>query len=188
MSPAEGQSLPYEDARVARTRADVARAALSVLMDEGWEAVTHNRVADIAGYSKTTLYSHWPSRFDLIATALDALGEMPHHKQTGDLRVDIISELQVFRTAIIQLGLDRVLSGMAQWASVDQIAEVRLRINTDGQHVMREMLATVFAGAALEAAVSMLTGVVACPSLMYGTLPSDDVIAAAVDIVLSNRH
>ena len=30
----------------------------------------------------------------------------------------------------------------------------------------------------------MLTGVVACPSIMFGTLPDDDVIAAAVDIVL----
>ena len=31
----------------------------------------------------------------------------------------------------------------------------------------------------------MLSGVVACPSLMFGTLPDDDTIAAAVDIVLA---
>lgn len=38
--------------------------------------------------------------------------------------------------------------------------------------------------AELDAAVCMLTGVVACPSLMYGTLPDDDIIGAAVDMVL----
>ena len=38
--------------------------------------------------------------------------------------------------------------------------------------------------AELEAAISMLAGVVACPSLMFGTLPDDAIIEAAVDIVL----
>ena len=33
-------------------------------------------------------------------------------------------------------------------------------------------------------AISMLAGVVACPSLMFGTVPDDDVIEAAVDAVL----
>jgi len=46
------------------------------------------------------------------------------------------------------------------------------------------MLEGALHGAELEAAVSMLTGVVACPSIMFGTLPDDEVIAAAVDIVL----
>ena len=39
-------------------------------------------------------------------------------------------------------------------------------------------------GPELDAAVWMLSGVVACPSLMFGTVPDDDVIEAAVDIVL----
>ena len=88
-----------EDARVARTRADVARAAFEVLTTEGSDALTHARVADLAGYSKTTLYAHWPSRVDLIAMAIEALGDMPHHDRTGDLRADVIAELQVFRDA-----------------------------------------------------------------------------------------
>ena len=61
-----------EDARVSRTRADIARAAFGVLTSEGSDAVTHARVAEVAGYSKTTLYAHWPARHDLIALALDA--------------------------------------------------------------------------------------------------------------------
>jgi AcrR family transcriptional regulator len=174
-----------EDARVARTRADVARAALDLLRAEGWDDVTHARVAESAGYSKTTLYAHWPSRLDLVALALDALGEMPHHEPSGDLRADLIGELTVFRQAVIELRLDHILSGLAQWASVDDIAAFRERLNSEGQQPLHDLLSQRFSGSRLDAAVSMLTGVVACPSLMFGALPDDDVIQAAVDIVLS---
>jgi AcrR family transcriptional regulator len=173
-----------EDARVARTRADVARAALEVLTSDGSEAVTHARVAELAGYSKTTLYTHWPARVDLITMAIETLGEMPHTPRTGDLRADVIAELKVFRKAMVELRLDRVLAGMAQWASEEQMAQVRDKVNTDGQHQMYEMLGELYSGPSLDAAVSMLTGVVACPSIMFGTLPEDSVIDAAVDIVL----
>jgi AcrR family transcriptional regulator len=188
MTPAEGTKAGDVDvdARVARTRADVARAALEVLTGEGSEAVTHARVAEMAGYSKTTLYTHWPARIDLIAMAIESLGDMPHHDRTGDLRADLIGELEVFRTGVVEMRLDRVLSGMAEWASVEQMSQIRDRVNTDGQHQMYEMLGECLAGAELEAAVSMLTGVVACPSLMFGTLPQDEVIAAAVDIILKS--
>ena len=188
MAPAEGRRAgdTGEDARVSRTRADVARAALEVLTREGSDAVTHARVAEIAGYSKTTLYTHWPARIDLIAMAIESLGDMPHHKRTGDLRTDVIGELTVFRAGVLDIRLDRVLSGMAEWASVEQMAQIRDKVNTDGQHQMYEMLGELFSGAALDAAVSMLTGVVACPSLMFGTVPDDAVIEAAVDIVLSS--
>ena len=173
-----------EDARVARTRADVARSALKVLTIEGSDAVTHARVAELAGYSKTTLYTHWPARVDLIVLALDALGELPHHDRTGDLRTDVIGELQAFRGGITDMRLDRILTGMAQWASIEEMREIRDKINNSGQSQMRAMLGEFLHGAELEAALSMLTGVVACPSIMFGTLPDDDVIAAAVDIVL----
>jgi AcrR family transcriptional regulator len=186
-APANKASDSVEDARVARTRADVSRAALDVLTREGSEAVTHARVAEIARYSKTTLYTHWPARIDLITMAIEALGEMPHHQRTGDLRADVIAELKVFRKGILDLRLDRVLASMAQWASDEQMRQVRDKVNTDGQHQMYAMLGEVFSGAELDAAVSMLTGVVACPSLMFGTLPDDDIIAAAVDIVLGSQ-
>ena len=73
---------------------------------------------------------------------------------------------------------------MAQWATIEAMNEVRERINTEGQRPLRAILEGAFHGAQLEAVVSMLSGVVACPALMFGTVPDDDVIAAAVDIVL----
>jgi AcrR family transcriptional regulator len=186
LQSADRPSDRVEDARVARTRADVARATLEILNGEGSEAITHARVAEMAGYSKTTVYTHWPARVDLIRAAIESLGEMPHHQRTGALRVDLIEELKVFRSGIIELRLDRVLASMAQWASSEQVRQLRDKVNTDGQQQMYAMLGEVLSGAELHAAVSMLTGVVACPSLMYGTLPEDDVIEAAVDMVLGS--
>ncbi len=184
MTTGPAQETVAQDSRVTRTRADVARTALRVLTEEGLDALTHARVAEIAGYSKTTLYTHWPSRLDLFTVALDALGEMPHHERSGDLRADLIGELQMFRQAVLDLRLDRVLFAMAQWATVDSMTQIRDSLNTDAQRPIRTILEERFAGAELEAAISMLAGVVACPSLMFGTLPDDDVIAAAVDVVL----
>jgi AcrR family transcriptional regulator len=176
-----------EDARVTRTRADVARTALQVLTGEGSNALTHAHVAEIAGYSKTTLYKHWPSRLDLVTAALGALGDPQHHERTGDLRTDLVGELTMFRQAVLDLRLDRVLSAMAQWATVEEMRQIRDTINTEGQRLIRTILEESFDGAELEAVISMLAGVVACPSLMFGTLPDDDVIEAGVDIVLRAR-
>lgn len=173
-----------EDARIVRTRADVARTAFDVLVSEGSDALTHAHVAERAGYSKTTVYKHWPTRFDLAAIALQALGEVRHHQPTGDLRADLIGELTAFRQAVLDHRLDQVLSAMAQWATDEMMRQLRHQINTEGQRTIRTILETAFEGAELEAAISMLSGVVACPSVMFGALPDDEVIEAAVDMVL----
>ena len=185
MAAGTGKHSAGEDGRVIRTRADVSRTALDVLVNEGSDAVTHARVAELAGYSKTTLYTHWPSRFALLTTALDAVGELAHREPTGDLRADVIGELSMFRQAVTERHLDRVLSAMAQWATVETMAELRDALNTQAQRPIRAMLEGAFAGPRLEAAISMLAGVVACPSLMFGRVPDDEEIEAAVDIVLA---
>ena len=79
-----------------RTRADIARTALEVLTTEGADALSHIRVAEVAGYSKTTVYSHWPSRLDLLTAALGALGQPTLHEPTGE-RPD--TELAALRAA-----------------------------------------------------------------------------------------
>ena len=110
--------------------------------------------------------------------------EFPHHPRSGDIRDDLVGQLQIFRQAVVDMRLDRILAGMAQWASVEQMREIRDKINTDGQRLLRAMLEDHLEGFELESEVSMLAGVVACPSFMFGRLPDDDAIGAAVDIVL----
>jgi AcrR family transcriptional regulator len=174
------------DTRIARTRANVSRTALTVLTAEGSDALTHARVAEVGGYSKTTLYTHWPSRLDLAAAALENFVALPTHERTGDLRTDLVGQLKMFRHSVIEHRLDLILAAMAQWATAETMVKIRERVNTEGQRPLRVILETACGGAELEAVVSMLSGVVVCPSLMFGTVPDDDVIETAVDIVVKS--
>lgn len=180
------ESADFVDARVVRTRNDILGTTLQVLAEEGREAVTHNHVARVAGYSRATVYKHWPTRSGLLHDAFTSLRDMPHHEPTGSLRDDLIAELTMFRASIQQHRLDRLLAALAELASTnEQIAEVRDEMVRDGEAPLRTLLATVAAGDQLEAAALMLSGFVSNAAMMHDKLPSDELIAAAVDIALS---
>lgn len=175
------------DPRVARTRNDVLAAAMTVLIEEGWDAVTQTHVARVAGYAKGTVYAHWPERIDLVreAFARYASGDMPHHVRTGDLRADLIGELTSFRTAFVDKRLDRALVILAERSSaVREMAIIRDTFIEEGERPIRELLTTVAAGVDSEAAALMLCGLVVDSVLLHGTAPDDAVIAAAVDMVM----
>lgn len=176
------------DARVVRTRADVLRAAIALLIDQGWEAVTQPNVARAAGYSKATVYAHWPDRLDLLRDAFAGFGDMPHHEPSGDLRADLVGELRSFRTAMVERRLDRALAVLAERASVSadvpEIVAIRDAFIRDGERPIREVLGRVLDGARLEAATMMLNGAVLHSVLMHGRPPTDDMIDVAVGVVL----
>jgi AcrR family transcriptional regulator len=174
-----------EDARVVRTRRDVLHTALAVLLDEGRDAVTHLRVAEAAGYSRATVYKHWPTRTHLLRDAFAQLGDGPHHVPTGDLRSDLVAEVTQFRTDMERDRLDRALTALADLAASDaELAEVRDRLVAEGERVLRQVLASRPDGPEREAALLMLCGVVLYSALLHGRLPDDDVVGASVDIVL----
>lgn len=173
------------DPRVVRTRNDVLAAAMTVLLDEGWDAVTQPNVARRAGYSKGTVYTHWPERIDLLRDVLAGYGEPHHHVPTGDLRADLVGELTAFRTTLIEHDLARILAILAErsWA-VPEIVAIRDRFVADGERPIRELLATIAAGTDLEAVTLMLLGLVLDAVLLHGTPPQDAVVEAAVDQAL----
>jgi AcrR family transcriptional regulator len=58
------------DPRVERTRQAVLDAAATLLRTEGPGAVTHARVAEVAGVGRATVYRHWPEPEDLLHEAV----------------------------------------------------------------------------------------------------------------------
>jgi len=60
------------DPRVNRTRRAVLEAVATVVVDEGAAWVTHQRVAEVSGVGRATLYRHWPTPADLLYDALEA--------------------------------------------------------------------------------------------------------------------
>src|ERR1700744_442519 len=184
-APAGPEAGPPVDARVIRTRNDILRATLEVLTSQGLDGLTHPHLAEVAGYSRATLYHHWPNRTALLLDAFSYRGAGEPSTPAGDLRADLLAELTMFRTEMQRQGLDRALDVPAAVTAFEpDLAEVRDQLVTDGEHVTRGLLAPVLDGADLEAAVQMLTGAVLNSALLHGKLPSDDVIAAAVDTVL----
>ena len=186
-SSSEHERRGSVDPRVARTRSDVLAAAITMLIDDGWDAVTQPNVARAAGYAKGTVYAHWPERIDLLRDAFARYGElqMPHHVPTGDLRTDLVGELISFRTAFVEHRLDRALAILAERSSaISEMVEIRDAFVQDGERPIRRLLATVAADAELEAATLMLCGLVLDAVLLHGAPPDDTVIEAAVDHVL----
>lgn len=177
------------DARVIRTRNDILAAALKVLADEGQESLTHPHLARVAGYSRATVYKHWPTRADLLRDAFRWLHDMPHHTPTGDVREDLVAELTMFRTAIRVYRVDRLLAVLADLAvSSREMAQVRDQMVSDGEAVVRSLLGAVTHGAQLDAAALMLTGFVINAAMLHGGPPDDELIAAAVDLTLAGIH
>lgn len=173
------------DPRVVRTRNDVLQAAVDVLVDEGWDAVTHPHVARVAGYSKATLYAHWPDRVALVRDAFARFGAMPHAEAVGTLREDLLTELRSFRTAMVEHRLDRALAVLAERApTVPELVPVLEAFVTDGERPLRERLAPLLPSVQREAAVLMLCGAVVHGRLLHGRAPDDEVLAEAVDAVL----
>jgi AcrR family transcriptional regulator len=174
------------DARIVRTRHDVLHAAIEIVVGEGLDALTQPNVARRAGYSKATVYAHWPDRLDLVRDAFALLGEMPHHEPVGDLRTDLIGELHSFRRAMHEHRLDRLLSVLAErsTASAD-LAPIRDRFVQEGERPIRLLLSRHLRGARLDAAVLMLCGTIVHAALMRGERPGDAVIARAVDAVMA---
>jgi len=177
-----GQAL---DARVLRTRHDILRAALDLLTTEGLDAVTHHRLAEVSGYSRATIYKHWPTRSALFVDAFAYRPSGEHHVPTGDLRTDLIAELTMFRRGMERQRLDRALAALAAlMTSVPELAQVRDNLVAEGERILLQLLTPVVDGAEREAAMRMLSGSVLHSALMHGELPSDDVIAATVDLML----
>lgn len=175
------------DPRVTRTRNDVLAATLTVLIEDGWDAVTQPNVARAAGYAKGTVYAHWPERIDLLRDAFERYGqgEMPHHVPTGELRRDLIGELVSFRTAFTDYRLDRALAILAERSSaMPEMAVIRDAFIEEGERPIRALLGTSAKDAELESATLMLCGMVIDAVLLHGTPPTDAVIEAGVDQVL----
>jgi len=127
---------------VTRTRHDVLAAARSVLLDEGWERVTVARVAERSGYARTTLYRHWPQRLDLLKDLISEEGRLAHTSPTGDLRADLVAELDAFRVAVTTTGFGRVIVAIGHRAHDDpELADLNRAIRAEGERSLHSIVA-----------------------------------------------
>ncbi|AYA27023.1 transcriptional regulator, TetR family [Rhodococcus rhodochrous J3] len=109
-------------------RADILEAVGAILLSEGSANLTFERVSREASVSKTTLYKWWPS---MGALALDgyfhAVEGTLAFPDTGDIRVDLISQLRAFGELMTRTPGGRVLTELIGRSQTDEDLAIAYR-------------------------------------------------------------
>lgn len=175
------------DARVVRTHAAIADAVRELLVEEGWDAVTHLRVAERSGHGRNTVYRHFPDRTALLAHGGN-FHDVHHAPVTGDLRVDLIAELVAFRTALFDGVVGQIIGAMVERADRDpEIIPMRDRLVEIGASQTARLIEGAIGAGRVDADVDVADHVAAlCGPLVYARLcqgrpPTDRAIEHLVD-------
>jgi AcrR family transcriptional regulator len=119
----------------------VLAAAREILVHEGWDAVTHLRVAEASGLGRATLYRHWPDRSMLLYDVLAAEELTMQFRPSGRLRVDLLERLELFRRVLADRDMGRVIAALvdrAEWE--EQFMTIKTRLVQDHVAFIRELL------------------------------------------------
>jgi AcrR family transcriptional regulator len=166
------------DPRIVRTRRDVVETVSALLLEEGWEAVTHAAVATRSGYAKGTVYAHWPTRLDLVRAAIEQICDAAHHPApTGDLHADLLAGLRDFATDLSERHLDRLLAGVIERTGQGEVVRsLRRRLYDTGTSGLRAILDTHVHPDDIAPILTQLTGAVLVRVTFEGEPATDDFI------------
>jgi AcrR family transcriptional regulator len=120
--PSVPASQPVGRPRDAGLDANVLRAAMELLGEGGFAAVTMDAVAQRASAGKASLYRRWRSKDDLLADALTLHSPVDIEVDTGTLRGDLLQLYEQYYgigNHVMQAAVQEVLGNMRQhlaWA------------------------------------------------------------------------
>jgi AcrR family transcriptional regulator len=163
-------------------------AALELLVEEGWEALTHFRVAERAGIGRSTVYRHWPDRADMLYDVLAGIAAGTHTEDSGDLRADLVTVLRRVRDIINDPTWGRMLTTMIERAeSQATIRAVKHGVTADFAAMFRSVIQRaqerrqIAKHLDIDLAVAQLMGPVGYRRLLSGEPIDDAFIDAVVD-------
>lgn len=159
-------SAPRCDPRVERTRQAALRAASAILEEHGWEAVTHVAVSERSGVGRSTLYRHWPDATALLMEVIAAMAVVGQRAPTGDVRVDLVAQLERFRERLHDPVCERAMATVMERAAVDPgFSDVRAAITADATRPIRRILQAAAARGELDitAGIDVLVAQLAGP-------------------------
>lgn len=118
------------DPRVVETRRVVLDEALRILLADGVNQLTYQRLARNLGVARTTLYRHWPTRAHLLFEAFDhgrdPVGPLP----PGPLADRLRYVLRMFHERLSNSPLaDSILSVYAEAKADPELSELTCRLN-----------------------------------------------------------
>lgn len=77
------------DPRIVRTREIVLAATGELLVEQGFERVTIESIADRTGIARSTIYRNWPNRAELFVEAFDQICTFTEIPDLGSLREEL---------------------------------------------------------------------------------------------------
>lgn len=180
--------------RSARIVDEVLRVALEEVGRAGYEAMRMEDVAARSGVNKTTIYRRWPTKAALVAAAIRHFAAPPQPPETGSLRSDLLSLLQVMSARAespLGCGVVRMLQAERSHPEVDAFLRA---IRAEHVAARRLVVQAAIARGELPAGTDpdLVTELVFSPvfrRIQMGARPVDeDFIHASVDVVLAGAR
>jgi AcrR family transcriptional regulator len=182
------------DPRRDRTIAAALQAARDLLLSEGWDALTHARVAELSGVARATVYRNWPELKGLLHDTLRSMVSHPETPQwTGNIRNDLVRCLESLRLEMRDDRYVKLMSTLINRSEWDpDVAIIRKDLAAAGAEGLRSILSEARDRSALPAdldlnlAVSQLAGPLVFRRFMLGVVPSKAFVAEVVEGFLAN--
>ncbi|MGH7788059.1 MAG: TetR/AcrR family transcriptional regulator C-terminal ligand-binding domain-containing protein [Candidatus Binatia bacterium] len=177
--------------RSARVRAAVLGAALGILREHGFAALTFDAVAQRAGVHRTTLHRRWSSRAALVAAALVAhSAERVPIPDTGSLETDLRAFARSVRDAIASRTGRGIASALADPSVAGELADLNQRFWAARFEATRSMVERAIARGELPAcadsrlAIELVGGPIWFRTFVVGTRADDHFVDRVVDAAL----
>ncbi len=180
---------PPLNPRTTRVRTIVLGAATALLVKEGHQAVTPQRVSKETGVARSTIYRHWPDRPSLLLDAIDTV-VAPHHTAStvGDLGIDLKTALDNLRSRIGHQPFLEVFAALLDQATQSaDLAKAQRRFVSGVTTPVREVIVTAIESGQVDPtvkpdeAVALLTGPLFHEHVLQRDPISDDLIARTIE-------
>jgi AcrR family transcriptional regulator len=167
----------------------------AILAEEGWDSVTHVRVAERSGLARATLYVHWPDKSALLRAALTDVVMEARAPFVGILATDLLAVLDAIRYEFTEGGHARVLTVLLDRSeSEPEFEELKAEIAGAYSALVREvLLSAVNRGELrtdldLDRAVAELIGPLLWQRFLSGESLTREFVAAVIeDFVAGHR-
>jgi AcrR family transcriptional regulator len=177
------------DPRRDRSIAAALQAARDLLLSEGWDALTHARVAELSGIGRATVYRNWPEQKGLLHDTLRSMVSHPETPQwTGDLRNDLVRCLESLRLEMRDDRYVKIMSTLINRSEWDpEVAIIRKDLAQAGSDGLRRILLDARDRQILphdmdpNMAISQLAGPLVFRRFMLGVIPSKAFVIEVVE-------
>jgi AcrR family transcriptional regulator len=150
------------DPRVNRSRETALEAARTLLLNEGWNALSQQRVAEAAGIGRATVYRLWPHRIELLHDVCAREIQILRVAPTADLAADLLAQIESKRAALVDRRLDAVVIALADRSRYEPLMrEVKVSLVRNATENLRDRIAKATADGELAADVDVGAAVAA---------------------------